>query len=100
MHQWRITSEGCFGCQMSADNIIYVKKEGDQWLVWEDVLSNMDPRPPENAYPFNDLDSAKAYAFCQEDDHFVEYGVSVYSEDGKTIKEQNASLSDCQGMDP
>lgn len=79
---------------MSADNIIYIKKEGEKWLVWEHSFSDMDPRPPKTALEFSDMDAAIASAGEMENDHFVEYGVASYSKDGKTIREQDAELFD------
>lgn len=89
---------------MSADNIIYIKKESDnKWLVWETGFSNDDPQPPPHAKEFTDKDAALDYAFAEQEDHFIEYGIAPYDKVGKSIKEQNAELSqdnycpDCNG---
>lgn len=80
---------------MSADNIIYVKKESDnKWFVWETGFSNDDPQVPSDAKEFTDEADALDYAGFQQEDHFVEYGVSYYDKVGLSIKEQNALLSE------
>lgn len=79
---------------MSADNIIYVKKEGSVWKVWETGFSDIDPQVPATAKEFPDKDAALEYAQEQDSEHFVEYGVAVYEKDGKSIREQVSELSE------
>jgi len=79
--------------KMSADNIIYIKKEEGKWLVWEQGFSDDDPRPPKDARSFEHLHWAEEYAFAEELDHFVEYGVSgPFEVEGMTIKKQLQGL--------
>ena len=75
---------------MSADNVIYIKKEAEgRFLVWETGFSDEDPHPPADAKVFPNYRWACQYAEAEEEEHFVEYGIFPYTTVGKSIKEQN-----------
>jgi hypothetical protein len=78
---------------VSADNIIYVKKEGHVWKVWETGFSDIDPQVPPTAKEFQTENLAVKYAESEDKDHFVEYGISVYDKDGMSIRDQNRELA-------
>lgn len=78
---------------MSADNVIYIKKEAeDRFLVWETGFSDEDPRPSQDAKVFPNYRWACQYAEAEAEEHFVEYGIAPYTTVGKSIKEQNEEL--------
>jgi len=78
---------------MSADNVIYIKKEtDDRFLVWETGFSDEDPQPPTDAKVFPNYRWACQYTDEEIKDHFVEYGVAPYLVAGKSIKQQNIDM--------
>lgn len=65
---------------MSADNVIYIQKKKNKYIVWHDFASNEDPRPyKNNSKKFNNKDSAENYAFeLEEEIGYVEYGIQEF----------------------
>jgi len=61
---------------MSADNIIYIKQEGEKWVMWHDFASNTEPKPLKDAIRFDTKGEAADAALDLYDSMtYVEYGV-------------------------
>ena len=62
---------------MSADNIIYVKKNRKKWKVWEQSAS-CDPNPNPSAKEYaTESKALKAAHELEKETGYVEYGVHV-----------------------
>ena len=68
---------------MSADNVIYVGKIGEEWTVWHDSASNEQPKPDKNAVKAANQEEAmqKACELMQEVG-YVEYGIQPFYGEG------------------
>lgn len=66
---------------MSADNVIYIKKKEDRWLVWHQCNPEFTNPQGLTLKEFPDKLKACDYAFKLQKDYQTEYGVQLLNND-------------------